>query len=62
MLSKDALDGGHGDSVPFCDLAQAQTLAAVTLNGGIVQLQRIPAYVLAFEARAPHSGAHPLDD
>ena len=46
----------------FGDLAQALAILAVSLDGGMVELQRITADVLAFEASAPHAGAHPFDD
>ena len=46
----------------FGDLAEALALAAVSLDCGVVQYQRIAADVLAFEPGAPHAGAHPLDD
>ena len=36
-------------------------MAAVALDGGIVQHERAAADVLAFEAGAPHAGADPLD-
>ena len=34
----------------------------VALDGGVVEDQRIPADVPAFEPGPPHAGAHPLDD
>jgi hypothetical protein len=46
----------------FCNLAKALALAAVALDGGVIQFQRIAAYVPAFKAGAPHAGAHSLDD
>ena len=46
----------------LCDLTKALTLAAVALDGGIVEEQWLPSDVPAFEAGAPHAGAHPLDD
>ena len=46
----------------FCDLSDALALAAVSLDGGVVQYQWIAADMLAFEPGAPHAGAHPLDD
>jgi hypothetical protein len=48
--------------VAFSDLAKALAMLAVSLDGGVVQDQRISADVLAFKAGAPHAGAHPLDD
>jgi F420-0:gamma-glutamyl ligase-like protein len=44
------------------DLADALALAAVALDSGTIQLQRIAADMLAFEPCAPHAVAHPLDD
>ena len=46
----------------FCYLAKALALAAVPLDGSIVEYQRVAADVLAFKAGAPHAGAHPLDN
>ena len=46
----------------FGDLAQALAMLAVAYDRGMVQHQRIAADVLAFEAGAPHAGAHPFDD
>ncbi len=42
----------------FRDLSDTLSLAAVSLDGGVVQYQRIAANMLAFETGAPHSGAH----
>src|ERR1017187_3644775 len=44
------------------DLAKALALASVALDSGVVQFQRIAANVAAFEACAPHAGAHSFDD
>ena len=44
------------------DLAKALSTAAVLLDSGMVQYQRIAADVLTFEAGAPHAGADPLND
>ena len=46
----------------FCNLAKTLSLAAVSLDGGVVQFQWMAADVTAFEASAPHAGAHSLDD
>src|ERR1035437_7701582 len=62
ILSQDTLHGGRRDAVSFCDLAQALALAAVPLDGSMVEFQRVAADVLAFKAGAPHAGPHPLDD
>ena len=44
------------------DLSKTQAALTVLLDGEIVQAQRSSADVLAFQAGAPHAGAHPLDD
>ena len=62
MLTEHALDGRRRDFVAPGDLAKALALAAVTLECGMVQLERIAADVAALELGAPHAGAHPLDD
>jgi hypothetical protein len=62
MLSKDALDGGRRDPVPFGDLTDTLALASIPLDCWIIQYKWIAADVLAFEAGASHAGAHPLDD
>ena len=61
-LSKDALDGGRRNAVPFCDLPDALATLTVLLDSKVVQHQRSPADALAFEPGAPHAGAHPFDD
>ena len=43
-------------------LTKTLALAAVALDSGVVQLQRVAADVAAFEAGAPHAGAYPFDD
>jgi len=48
--------------MPSGDLAKALALAAVALDGGVVQYEGIAADVTAFEAGAPHAGADPFDD
>jgi len=48
--------------VSLGDLPQALALAAVALDWAMVQFEPIAADVAAFEACAPHAGAHPLDD
>jgi len=48
--------------MPFGDLAQALAMQAISLDGCLIQFQRSAADALAFEADAPHAGAHPLDD
>src|SRR5664280_2820987 len=62
ILSQYTLNGSCRDAVALGDLPQALSLAAVSLDGGMVQLQWIAADVPAFEAGAPHAGADPLDD
>jgi len=62
MLLKHALYGIRRDAVPFGYLAEALTLIPVTLDGRIVERQRISADLLAFQAGSPHAGAHSLDD
>jgi len=44
--------------VPFCDLAQALAILKVFLDSCVIEYQWVAADVLAFEACAPHSGAH----
>jgi hypothetical protein len=46
----------------FCNLAKTLSLAAVSLDGGVVQFQWIAADVTAFESGSPYAGAHSLDD
>jgi hypothetical protein len=48
--------------VAFGDLAKALAMLTVSLDGSVVEDQRISADVLVFEAGAPHAGAHSLDD
>ena len=48
--------------MPFGDLAQALAMQAISLDGCLIQFQRSAADALAFEADAPHAGAHPLHD
>ena len=46
----------------FCDLSDSLALAAISLDSGVVQYQRMAADVLTFNPCAPHAGAHPFDD
>jgi len=62
LLSQYTLDRRRGNTVSPGDLADALALAAVILDGSIVEFQRSTADTLAFETGAPHAGAHPLDD
>jgi hypothetical protein len=40
MLSKHPLDGGHRDSVRFCDLAQSSAVPTVLVDSCIIRLRR----------------------
>ena len=62
VLSQHKLYGGRRDAMASGDLAQALAMLAVAYDRGMVQHQRIAADVLAFEAGAPHAGAHPFDN
>ena len=44
------------------DLPQTLAMLAVSLDGGMVQVQWSTAYVLTFEAGTRHAGTDPLDD
>src|ERR1035437_9024752 len=46
----------------FSDLTDTLAMLTISLDGEVVQDQRISTDVLAFEPGAPHSGAHSLDD
>ena len=58
----DAVDGGLGDAVSLCDLAETEAAAVIAENGLAVELERTAPDVPAFEPGAPHAGAHTLDD
>ena len=45
----------------FGDLAKALAMLAVSLDGEVIQYQRISADLTVFKPGAPHAGAHPLD-
>ena len=62
LFVDDPMNGGAGDAVSLGDLSETLALAAVTLDGGIVKYERLPADVAALELGAPHAGAHSLDD
>ncbi len=62
VLVEHALDSGCRYAMAFGDLTQALALVPVFLDSGTVEYQRPAADVLTFEARAPHTGAHPFDD
>src|ERR1035437_313590 len=62
VLAEHTLHGGRRDAMAFGDLAQTQALAAVLLDSGTVQYQRLAADVLTLQTSAPHAGAHPFDD
>ena len=61
-LSKDALDSGRRNAMPFCDLPDALATLTVLSDRKVVQYQWSSADALAFQACAPHAGAHPFDD
>ena len=61
-LLEYTLHGGRGDAVSSGDLTDALALAAIALDGGVVELQRLASDVLALKPGAPHAGAHPFDD
>src|ERR1019366_3903438 len=46
----------------FSDLTDTLAMLTVSLDGEVIQDQRIAADVLAFRPGAPHAGAHPLDN
>ena len=48
--------------MPLGDLSKAQALAAVALDGGVVEYKRRASDVLTFELGAPHAASHSLDD
>ena len=48
--------------MPFSNLSQTLAMQTIPLDGCMVELQRSATDALAFEAGAPHSGAHPFDD
>ena len=56
------MDGSAGDAVGAGDLAEAVAVPPISDDGSVVEFQRRPADGTTFEARAPHAGAHPLDD
>ena len=62
VLAEHTLDGGCRYAMAFRDLSQALASAAVFLDSGTVQYERLAADVLTFETSAPHAGAHPFDD
>ena len=62
LFVEDAVDGGPGDPVSLGDLAQAVAVLAIAKDGLAIEIERPAADVTAFEAGAPHAGAHPLDD
>jgi len=57
VLTEHALDGRRRDFLPPSDLAKAQALAAVALDSGMVQFERIAADGAALELGAPHTDA-----
>src|ERR1035438_4624882 len=62
VLAEHTLHGGRRDAMAFGDLSKALATLKVLLDGEIVQHQRSSADTLAFQARAPHAGAHPFND
>ena len=56
------MDGGPGDTVVACQLAEAVAAPAVPKDGSVIELERPVSYGTTFETGAPHAGAHPLDD
>jgi hypothetical protein len=48
--------------VAFGDLTDTLAMLTVSLDGEVIQDQRISTDVLSFKPGAPDAGAHPLDD
>jgi hypothetical protein len=46
VLAEHALYGGRRDAMGFGDLAKALAMLAVSLDGGMVELQRVPVGVV----------------
>ena len=57
-----AVNGGAGDAMGLGDLVQALPALAIVENSVAIEDQRWAADAPAFQAGAPHAGAHPLDD
>jgi hypothetical protein len=62
VLAQHALYGGCRDAMAFGDLAQALAMLAVSLDGGMVDLQRIAADGPAFKAGPPHAALDSFND
>jgi len=62
VLVEHALYGGGWDAITAGDLAEALAAAAVATDGGMVEIERLPSDVPAFELGLPHACPHPLDD
>lgn len=62
MLAEHTVDGGAGDAVALCQLAQALATLAVPQDGSAIEIERLATDMAAFEAGAAHAGAHPFDN
>ncbi len=58
----NAVNSGAADAVGLGDLAEAVSALTIDKDSFAVQQQRFSSDLTAFEAGAPHAGAHPLDD
>jgi len=62
VLLKHAVDGGAGDKVALCQLAETVAPLTALQDGGAIENKRFTPDVTAFELRPPHACPHPLDD
>ena len=57
MLLKHAVDGGAGDKMAFCQLAETVTTLAVPQDSVAIKNKWFSPDVTAFELGPPHAGA-----
>ena len=56
------MNGGSGDAVFSCDLAEAVSMLTVSTDSFAIEFEGWTSDVPAFEASPPHAGTHSLDD
>ena len=59
---QNAMDGGAGDAITLGELAEALSLSSIPQDPDAIEVEWFAANVTAFELRAAHAGAHPLNN
>jgi hypothetical protein len=61
-VAKDAVDGGAGDKMALCQLAETLSALPTSQDGRAIENKGLASDVPALELRPPHASPDPLDD